>query len=59
MSPQFTLSSTDSLGSDLEKFILEQKNKKHFISSFYSLLGLFDTYVLPDISWRWEKGVGT
>uniref|UniRef100_A0A8P4KRJ8 Reverse transcriptase domain-containing protein n=1 Tax=Dicentrarchus labrax TaxID=13489 RepID=A0A8P4KRJ8_DICLA len=55
MSLQTTSFSTNISYSDAERFLLERKNRKHFIASFYSLLGSSVSYHIPDISHKWEK----
>lgn len=59
ISSQVTLSPADSYSNYIEKFILERENGKHFISAFYSLLGSFNVYDLPNISRKWEKDLDT
>lgn len=55
MSSQTASVSANISYSDVEKFLLERKNRKHFITSFYSLLSSSVSYDLPDFSHRWEK----
>lgn len=55
VSSQTASFSTNTFYSSVERFLLERKNRKHFIASFCSLLGSSVTYHLPDISHRWEK----
>lgn len=59
MSSQSTSFSTNISYSGAERFLLERKNRKHFIGSFYSLLGSSVTYHLPNISHRWEKDLNS
>lgn len=55
MSSQTASFSVNISYSGVDKFLLECKNRKHFIASFYSLLGSSVSYHLPDFAHRWEK----
>ena len=59
VSSQITLYPAALPCSDVERFILEHQNEKHYISAFYSTLSSGDRYELLNISCKWERDLST